>query len=88
VCDIAVARRPAIYLPLLTHSDLQQVKNATAVADVGGAHVHREDEGTAVELGAVAAVLLSDAEALTAMANAARDWSRPDAAHAILDLLG
>lgn len=88
VCDIAVARRPAIYLPLLTHSDLQQVKNATAVADVGGAHVHREDEGSAEELGAVAAGLLSDATALASMADAARRWSHPNAANAILELLG
>lgn len=87
VCEFAVARRPAIYLPLLTHSDLQQVKNATAVADVGGAHVHREDERTVAELGATAAALLGDTASLTAMADAARSWSRPDAAKAILELI-
>lgn len=87
VSDVAVARRPAIYLPLLTHSDLQQVKNAQAVADHGGAHLHREDERQAGELAATVSALLNDPVALTDMANAARDWSRPDAAQAVLALL-
>lgn len=87
VCDIAVARRPAIYLPLLTHSDLQQVKNAAAVVDVGGAEMQREDEREVDDLTAAVSRLLGDTNALRHMADAARTWSRPDAIEAILALL-
>ncbi|KAG1647642.1 UDP-N-acetylglucosamine--N-acetylmuramyl-(pentapeptide) pyrophosphoryl-undecaprenol N-acetylglucosamine transferase [Nymphon striatum] len=87
VCDMAVARRPAIYLPLLTHSDLQQVKNASAVVDAGGALLCREDEHDAADLAAMVESLLGDPERLQSMADAARAWSRPDAADAIVALL-
>lgn len=88
VCDLAVARRPAIYLPLLTHSDLQQVKNAQAVVDAGGALMLREDETDTEDLSEAIAGLLASPGDLTVMADAARAWSRPDAAEAILNLLG
>jgi UDP-N-acetylglucosamine--N-acetylmuramyl-(pentapeptide) pyrophosphoryl-undecaprenol N-acetylglucosamine transferase len=88
VCDMAVARRPAIYLPLLTHADLQQVKNAAAVVDAGGALIHREDEAKPGDLGAMVAELLDDPSQLATMADAARTWSRPDAATAIVELVG
>ncbi len=84
VGDVAVARRPAIYLPLLTNPDLQQVKNANSVASVGGAVVHREDEGDATDLAALISSLLSDPQRLTQMADAARAWSRP---HAVDDVV-
>ncbi|MEM9656323.1 MAG: undecaprenyldiphospho-muramoylpentapeptide beta-N-acetylglucosaminyltransferase [Actinomycetota bacterium] len=87
VCDVAVARRPAVYLPLLTHSDLQQVKNAAAVADRGGALIHREDEGTPEDLAAVVGRILADPMQLTDMADAAHGWSRPDAVDAIIELI-
>lgn len=87
VCDMAVARRPAIYLPLLTHSDLQQVKNASAVVEAGGALLCREDENDAAALSALVESLLADPERLQTMADAARTWSRPDAATAIVALL-
>lgn len=87
VCDVAVARRPAVYLPLLTHSDLQQVKNARAVVDRGGALIHREDEGTAEDLAGVVGELLNDPHNLKTMADAAYDWSRPDAVDAIIKLI-
>lgn len=87
VCDMAVARRPAIYLPLLTHADLQQVKNAQAVVDANGAIIHREDRGTAADLSAVVAGLMTDGPRLQTMADAARTWSRPDATDALIALL-
>lgn len=87
VCDVAVARRPAVYLPLLTHADLQQVKNATAVERTGGAIVRREDEHDAASLASTIARLLADPAELTTMADNARAWSRPDAASAIIDLV-
>ncbi|MEM7096127.1 MAG: undecaprenyldiphospho-muramoylpentapeptide beta-N-acetylglucosaminyltransferase [Actinomycetota bacterium] len=87
VCDMAVAGRPAIYLPLLSHRDLQQVKNAQSVVDAGGALLLREDETTTEDLGHAVASLLEDPARLSAMATAARAWSRPDASQAILDLL-
>lgn len=87
VCDVAVARRPAIYLPLLTHADLQQVKNAAAVVAAGGARLCREDECGVEELAAMTEQLLADPDRLRAMADAARAWSRPDAADAILAIV-
>lgn len=87
VCDTAVARRAAVYLPLLTHSDLQQVKNAQAVVDAGGALIHREDEGSAEDLSRTLGALLSDTDRLESMAESAFAWSRPDAADAILALV-
>lgn len=87
VAEVAVARRPAVYLPLLTHRDLQQVKNATAVAGAGGALVMREDETDVDALTAALEPLLSEPERLATMADAARSWSRPNAVDAILELL-
>lgn len=87
VCDVAVARRPSIYLPLLTHADLQQVKNAQAVVDRGGALIHREDEATTEDLTAAISGVVGDTACLGSMADAAREWSRPDAVDAIVDLI-
>jgi len=87
VCDVAVARRPAIYLPLLTHADLQQLKNANAVAVQDGALIHREDEAGPLELGAAMTRLMDDGTQLQRMADASRRWSRPDAVAAILHLV-
>lgn len=87
VCDLAVARRPAIYLPLLSHKDLQQVKNAQAVVSAGGAIICREDETDTADLRQQIASLLGDPGRLTSMADAARAWSRPHAAEDIVALL-
>lgn len=87
VCDVAVARRPAVYLPLLTHKDLQQVKNADAVAQRGGAIMHREDQGSVADLTDAVDRLLRDPAALTSMADSARAWSKPDAVEAIMALI-
>lgn len=87
VCDVAVARRPGIYLPLLTHSDLQQVKNAQAVVDRGGALIHREDEASASDLSAMIGDLIGDPAALAAMADAAYAWSRPEAVDHLVELI-
>ena len=87
VCDVAVARRPGVYLPLLTHSDLQQVKNAKAVVDRGGALIHREDEGSAADLANTVGKLLGDPDGLASMADAAYEWSRPDAVDSIITLI-
>lgn len=87
VCDVAVARRPAIYLPLLTHADLQQVKNAQAVVDHGGALIHREDHGDQTQLTESITTLLAEPERLEAMADAAYGWSSPQAADAIIELI-
>ena len=92
VCDIAVARRAAIYLPLLSHADLQQVKNARGVVEAGGAMLIREDDGpveqVATAMTAMIKELVDDQVQLEAMSDAARAWSRPDAVDAILSLVG
>lgn len=87
ICDVAVARRPAIYLPLLSNHDLQQVKNAQVVVEAGGALMRREDDTDVDDLRATVDELLADPTRLATMADAARTWSRPDAADAIIDLV-
>lgn len=87
VCDVAVARRPAIYLPLLTHADLQQVKNAAAVQRVGGALIQREDEGDHRSIASHISELMGDPQRLHDMAEAARAWSSPNAVESILHLV-
>lgn len=87
VCDVAVARRAAIYLPLLTHADLQQVKNGAVVVQAGGAILHREDEGTTADLAAHVETLMTNPDRLVVMADAAHGWSRPDAVDALIALL-
>lgn len=91
VCDIAVARRAAIYLPLLSHADLQQVKNARGVVEAGGAMVIREDDGpvddVVMAMTTMIEQLVEDPDRLVSMSDAARAWSRPDAVDAILSLL-
>ena len=47
----------------------------------------REDEGDVEQLSATVRDLLGDPGRLQSMADAARTWSRPDAADAILALL-
>lgn len=79
VWDVAVSGRPAVYLPLKTHRDLQQVKNAEHIASAGGALVVESptDVDSVVES---LRTLLENPSRLAEMGSAAAKWAGPDGA--------
>jgi UDP-N-acetylglucosamine--N-acetylmuramyl-(pentapeptide) pyrophosphoryl-undecaprenol N-acetylglucosamine transferase len=87
VCEIAVAGRPAIFIPLKIALDDDQGQNARLLAEAGAAEVIREDALSAESLAARLAALLGDAGKLVAMAAAAHAVARPDAADRLADLV-
>jgi UDP-N-acetylglucosamine--N-acetylmuramyl-(pentapeptide) pyrophosphoryl-undecaprenol N-acetylglucosamine transferase len=87
VCEIAVAGRPSILVPLKIALDDDQGQNARLLAEAGGAVVLREDGLTAETMAHALAELLTDPERLAKMAAAARSVARPDAAERLADLV-
>jgi UDP-N-acetylglucosamine--N-acetylmuramyl-(pentapeptide) pyrophosphoryl-undecaprenol N-acetylglucosamine transferase len=87
VCELAVAGRPAILVPLKIALDDDQGQNAAVLADAGAAVVLREGELSAERLAGTLAGLLSDPGKLAAMSRAARSMARPDAAERLADLV-
>ncbi len=86
-CELAVAGRPSILVPLKIALDDDQGQNARLLAEAGAAVVLREDELTTDSLADVMSRLLSDPEALTNMAAAARSVATPDAAEKLADVV-
>jgi UDP-N-acetylglucosamine--N-acetylmuramyl-(pentapeptide) pyrophosphoryl-undecaprenol N-acetylglucosamine transferase len=87
VCELAVAGRPAILIPLKIALDDDQGENAAVLADAGAAVVLREGELSTDRLAETLAELLSDPGRLAAMAAAARAVARPDAAERLADVV-
>ncbi len=87
VCELAVAGRPSILVPLKIALDDDQGQNARLLADAGAAVVLREDELTAQTMADALAELLTDPERLARMAAAARSVARPDAAERLADVV-
>ncbi|HWF78491.1 MAG TPA: undecaprenyldiphospho-muramoylpentapeptide beta-N-acetylglucosaminyltransferase [Caulobacteraceae bacterium] len=87
VCEIAVAGRPAILIPLKIALDDDQGQNARLLAEAGAAEVLREDALTAESLAAALQRLLDDPAKLAAMAAAAHAVAKPDAADRLADLV-
>ena len=87
VCELAVAGRPAILIPLQIALDDDQGQNARLLAEAGGAIVIREPALTVEGLAETLAGLLADPEKLAAMAAAARSVGRPDAAERLADVV-
>jgi UDP-N-acetylglucosamine--N-acetylmuramyl-(pentapeptide) pyrophosphoryl-undecaprenol N-acetylglucosamine transferase len=87
VCELAVAGRPAVLVPLKIALDDDQGRNAAVLAKAGGAEVVNED-GLSVEgLCEILVRLLSDPPGLARMAAAARSVARPDAAERLADVV-
>ncbi len=87
VCEIAVAGRPSLLIPLKIAADDHQTYNARLLSDVGAAAVATEDEITVDSLaGALNALLKSPAQ-LAKMAAAASSVATPDAAERLADLV-
>jgi UDP-N-acetylglucosamine--N-acetylmuramyl-(pentapeptide) pyrophosphoryl-undecaprenol N-acetylglucosamine transferase len=87
VCEIAVAGRPSILVPLKIALDDDQGQNARLLADAGAAEVVLEDALTAASLAALLQALAGDAERLARMAAAATAVGKPDAADRLADVV-
>jgi UDP-N-acetylglucosamine--N-acetylmuramyl-(pentapeptide) pyrophosphoryl-undecaprenol N-acetylglucosamine transferase len=87
VCEIAVAARPAVLVPLKIALDDDQGQNARRLAEAGAAEVLRESELTQERLTGVLATLIADPGRLERMSAAARGVAIPDAADRLADLV-
>ena len=86
-CELAVAGRPSILIPLKIAADDHQRFNAKLLADAGGAEVAAEDVLTVDVLASALTKLLGDPNRLSRMAKAARSVAAPDAAERLADLV-
>jgi UDP-N-acetylglucosamine--N-acetylmuramyl-(pentapeptide) pyrophosphoryl-undecaprenol N-acetylglucosamine transferase len=87
VCELAVAGKPAILIPLKIALDDDQGENAALLADAGAAVVLREQDLSVESLSAALGALLDDPSKLASMSAAARTVARPDAAEQLADLV-
>lgn len=86
VSETAVVGRPALLVPLPSATNDHQTFNAMALADAGAAVLMAERDLSVESLVRHLETLLTDAEALRAMAAKARAAGQPDAAEALADL--
>lgn len=87
VCEIAVAGRPAILVPLKIALDDDQGQNARLLAEAGAAEVVHEDAVSDASLAALLQSLMDDPARLTRMAAAAHGAGKPDAADRLADVV-
>lgn len=87
VCELAVAGKPSLLVPLKIAADDHQRLNAKLLADAGAAAVALEDELTVDSLAGALNAMLKDPAMLTRMAAGARSVARPDAAEKLADLV-
>lgn len=86
VSEVALAGRPAIFVPYPFHRDRQQELNARVLERRGAAIIVRDDEYLGVNLAAAIAALAGDPARLMRMADAARGAAKPGAAQAIAQI--
>jgi UDP-N-acetylglucosamine--N-acetylmuramyl-(pentapeptide) pyrophosphoryl-undecaprenol N-acetylglucosamine transferase len=86
-CELAVAGRPSILIPLKIAADDHQRFNARQLEEAGGAAVCFEDELTVDAMAGALNALLKDPERLGRMAAGARKVATPDAAEKLADLV-
>jgi len=87
VCEIAVAGKPAILVPLAIALDDDQGQNARLLGDAGGAEIARENQLTVESLSGALAKLLGNPARLVRMAAASRSVAMPDAAERLADVV-
>lgn len=87
VCELAVAGKPSILIPLKIAADDHQTYNAKLLSDVGAAEVITEAKFSSAALSETLAAMLSDPEGLRRRAEAAKAVSAPDAAERLADLV-
>jgi len=87
VCELAVAGKPAILIPLAIALDDDQGQNARVLAEAGGAEVAREGNLTVDLMAGALEKLLTNPERLARMAAGSRSVAKPDAAERLADLV-
>jgi UDP-N-acetylglucosamine--N-acetylmuramyl-(pentapeptide) pyrophosphoryl-undecaprenol N-acetylglucosamine transferase len=87
VAELAAIGRPAILVPLPHALDQDQLANATALANAGGAIVMLQDTFTPRRLADELSTLAAAPDRLAEMAEAARAIGAPDAAERLADLV-
>ena len=83
VSEIALAGRPAIFVPYPFHRDHQQEYNARTLERQGGALIIADDENLGVNLARAIGELIADRPRLRAMAERTLSAAKPDAAATI-----
>lgn len=87
VCELAVAGKPSLLVPLKIAIDDDQLKNAVVLRDAGAAVIMREDFASPPVLAEILLNLLEDPARLSTMAASARAIGRPDAAERLADVV-
>ncbi|MDO9489631.1 MAG: undecaprenyldiphospho-muramoylpentapeptide beta-N-acetylglucosaminyltransferase [Sphingomonadaceae bacterium] len=87
VSELAVAGRPAIFVPLPTSTDNHQVYNAQEMVEAGGAKMILQPDFTPDAVAAAIGHFLGSPATLTAAAAAAGSTGRPDAAARLADIV-
>ena len=87
VCELAVAGRPSVLVPLAIAADDHQRHNALLLSNVGAARVLTEKGLTAEHLADTLQAMIADPAGLAAAAAAASAAARPDAAERLADLV-
>jgi UDP-N-acetylglucosamine--N-acetylmuramyl-(pentapeptide) pyrophosphoryl-undecaprenol N-acetylglucosamine transferase len=85
LAELCAIGRPSILIPFPFAADDHQAKNAKALEEQGASICIRESELEVDALGGLIGDLLDDSAKRQAMARAAREHGRPDAAAAIVD---
>ncbi len=85
VAELAIAGKPAIFIPYPHAADNHQELNAREMAAAGAALMFRQAELTADRLADALRPLLADASARAKMGAAMRALARPQAAAAVID---
>jgi UDP-N-acetylglucosamine--N-acetylmuramyl-(pentapeptide) pyrophosphoryl-undecaprenol N-acetylglucosamine transferase len=87
VAEIAVAGRPAIFIPLPVAIGHDQGENARALVEAGAASMLRQETLTPAQLTERLTAMLSSPDMLATAADAARRLGKPNAAAALADLV-
>jgi UDP-N-acetylglucosamine--N-acetylmuramyl-(pentapeptide) pyrophosphoryl-undecaprenol N-acetylglucosamine transferase len=85
VAELAIAGRPAIFIPYPFAADNHQEINAREMADAGAALMYRQADLTAEILAKTLGELLGDPDRRARMGSAMKALARPDAASTIVD---
>ncbi|HLW71757.1 MAG TPA: undecaprenyldiphospho-muramoylpentapeptide beta-N-acetylglucosaminyltransferase [Candidatus Binataceae bacterium] len=86
VSEMALAGRPAVFVPYPFHRDRQQELNARVLERLGAARIVRDDEQLGENLAKVLLELTADRAALAAMGQRAAAAAMPRAAQAIAQI--
>lgn len=85
VAELAIAGKPAVFIPYPFAASNHQELNAREMVERGAALSFRQSELTADKLAQALHELLSDPTKRTAMGTAMRSLAKPNAASAVVD---